>query len=60
MESNSHDNTEEAASLDTKPKETLLNWQLKATLAGRSSLPSSRLKRKLDERESPESTEYGI
>lgn len=35
-----------------------MTWQLKALLAGRTPLPSSRPKRKVEEMESPESSVY--
>lgn len=35
-----------------------MTWQLKALLAGRTPLPSSRPKRKLEEVESPESSDH--
>lgn len=58
MDSSSCDDVEEAASLGAKPKRVVITWQLKALLAGRTPLPSSRPKRKLDETESSESSEY--
>ncbi|KAM0454850.1 hypothetical protein ACHAPV_008223 [Trichoderma viride] len=52
------DDLEKAASPDTKPEEVVMTWQLKALLAGRTPLPSSRPKRKSDEIERSESSEY--
>lgn len=52
------DDVEKAASPDTKPEGVVMTWQLKALLAGRTPLPSSRPKRKSDEMERSESSEY--
>lgn len=52
------DDLEKAASPDTKPEGVVMTWQLKAILAGRTPLPSSRPKRKSDEMERSESSEY--
>ncbi|KAL7918567.1 hypothetical protein ACQKWADRAFT_316430 [Trichoderma austrokoningii] len=46
-------NVEDAASLDAKSEEVVITWQLKALMAGRTPLPSSKPKRKLDEAKKP-------
>ncbi|KAL7973296.1 hypothetical protein HDV63DRAFT_401639 [Trichoderma sp. SZMC 28014] len=58
VNSSGRDDMEKAASSDTKPTEPVMTWQLKALLAGRTPLPSSRPKRKVEEMESPESSVY--
>ncbi|KAM0478976.1 hypothetical protein ACHAPX_004954 [Trichoderma viride] len=58
MDSSRCDDMEKAASSDSTPKGVGMTWQLKALLAGRTPLPSSRPKRKLEEVESPESSDH--
>lgn len=48
---------DEAASIDAKSEKVAITGQLKAPKAGRTPLPDSRPKRKLDEMESSESGE---
>lgn len=58
MDSSRHDGVEKAASSDSTLKGVVMTWQLKALLAGRTPLPSSRPKRKSDEMESLESSDH--
>ncbi|PNP39688.1 hypothetical protein TGAMA5MH_08359 [Trichoderma gamsii] len=58
MDSSRYDDVEKAVSSDSTPKGVVMTWQLKALLAGRTPLPSSRPKRKSDEMESPESSDH--
>ncbi|PON27695.1 hypothetical protein TGAM01_v203462 [Trichoderma gamsii] len=58
MDASRHDDVEKAASSDSTLKGVVMTWQLKALLAGRTPLPSSRPKRKSDEMESPESSDH--
>ncbi|KAM0447887.1 hypothetical protein ACHAO4_008631 [Trichoderma viride] len=58
VDPSSRDDLEKAASPDTKPEGVVMTWQLKALLAGRTPLPSSRPKRRSDEMERSESSEY--
>lgn len=58
VNSSGRNDMEKAASSDTQLTGVVTAWQLKALLAGRTPLPSSRPKRKMEEMESPESSVY--
>ncbi|KAM0259365.1 hypothetical protein ACHAQJ_003397 [Trichoderma viride] len=57
MDIDNCDKPEESLKLQLKANKTQLTWQLKALLAGRTPLPTSRPKRKVDEIDNRESSE---